>query len=94
MRRKTISEVMDSCVKELCRRVNAPFPPPEGVRYEVDDFTWTEAEQDDFAKWLGDYLYSLSMFKYKGKKNIAKEVSWFIFMYGWKCEEKTKETEE
>jgi hypothetical protein len=92
--RDNVKKILNHIVEELCRRVKAPYPPPDATKYDVDDFTWTEEELENFRKWLSDYLYSIPMFKRRGKKYIAKEVEYFIFQYGWDYDKETKKTEE
>jgi hypothetical protein len=83
MRRKTITEIFNSCVVELCNRVNLPFPPKDGEVYEVSAATWTEQEEQNFREWMIKYLGKTSAFKYHSKKRIAEEVEYFLFAYGW-----------
>ena len=60
---------------EMCKRV--------GLKYEDVDFskegwymahTWTEQEQDDFRKWLGEYLKkhkNVGKRKYRGQDGLS-----------------------
>ena len=52
---------------------------------------WTAPQENDFKKWLTDYLYNnklarieLMTYSYKNKKNCIKAANEFIFNYGWK----------
>lgn len=53
-----------------------------------EDKVWTEAEQEDFQAWLGQFL---SDHKYVGKRKYRTqnhgyyEAGKFIFQYGWKA---------
>ena len=78
------SEYFDDIAGELCRRVGLAFPPPAGTKYEVEDATWTEAEENDFKEWLIVYLKTVPLFKRRGVPYIKKEADWFIFQYSWK----------
>jgi len=80
----TDKEVFEVLAKELCRRVNAEYPPPEGTIIKPTDYSWTETEECDFKEWMKKYLFTAPMFKQRGKQYIAKEADWFIFQYGWK----------
>ncbi len=73
---------MEKVSEELCRRVGLPFPPPKGVKYAVDDATWTQEEEDDFKIWLRAYLNK--RYKHMTKRSLDRQVSWIIFGYGWK----------
>lgn len=84
---KDAKEIFDVLAAELCQRVGLDYPPPVGSKYEVTDATWTETDQNDFIEWMRKYLSKTQPFKRMGKKYIEKEIQWFIFQYGWKCEE-------
>lgn len=71
--------------EELCRRVNLPYPPPEGKRYDVSkDANWTEAEEADFKQWLIAYLRATPAFKRMSKKSIENWAGWIVFDLGWR----------
>ena len=67
---------------ELCRRVGVEYPPPK--KLNVEDYEWTQEEEDDFEKWMTNYLKTVPSFRRMGLPYIKKEVDWFIFQYGWK----------
>lgn len=76
---------------EMCSRV--------GVKYEDIDFAeegwfrkhqWTEEEQENFHKWLGDRLTEWKCTrkgKYRGQPHGYYEASKFILEYGWMTSE-------
>ena len=71
--------------QELCRRVNLPYPPPEGKHYDVSkDATWTEAEEADFKTWLVKYLRTIPTLKRMRKSAVENWAGWIIFDLGWK----------
>uniref|UniRef100_A0A6M3XPN1 Uncharacterized protein n=1 Tax=viral metagenome TaxID=1070528 RepID=A0A6M3XPN1_9ZZZZ len=92
MKGKSRQEIFDFIAAELCRRVGCPWPPEHKV--EVDDYTWTLAEEEDFRQWIATYLKTTPLFKRRGKKEIMREADWIIFQYSWKCTDggKWKET--
>jgi len=75
----------DIIAKELCNRVNLPYPPIEGHKYKVDATKWTITEEEDFRQWLITYMKTIPRYRRRGIKWIQKTVAWFIFQYGWKC---------
>ena len=71
--------------EELCRRVNLPYPPPEGKRYDVSkDANWTEAEEADFKQWLIAYLRATPAFKRMTKRYAEDWAGWIVFDLGWR----------
>ena len=70
--------------KELCRRVNLPYPPPNGPYDVSKDATWTEAEEADFKIWLVKYLRKIPGLKLMRKTAIENWAGWIIFDFGWK----------
>ena len=87
-----VNKHLEIILKEMCKRV--------GANYNDIDFKdkewytrheWLEEEQEDFHKWLVDYLYNntearkeILRYPRKNKKLINKAVTWFLFDYGWK----------
>ena len=82
-------------LKEMCKRVDADF---EKVNFKSKTWyskcSWTEAEQNDFKKWLVKYLKKNSEARREMMENpttiskiIDKFANMFIFNYGWKTEE-------
>lgn len=78
------TKTFDTIATELCRRVSCPYPPPKGMVIQPQDYAWTEAEENDFRKWMMGYLKTVPMFKRMGKPHMRKEVAWFILQYSWK----------
>jgi len=52
--------------------------------------TWTQADEDDFRKWLADKFYKSEHFRVYSakarKKIVEKEVGYFMLMWGWKTD--------
>jgi hypothetical protein len=87
--KNTLSKIFDNCAKELCRRVGVIYPIETGEIIEPYHYEWTAEEEKDFMEWMKGYLKTIPYFKRMGVKYIDKEISWFIFQYGWKYKEKT-----
>lgn len=54
-------------------------------------YCWTKEKQEEFKKWMVDYLYNetnarkeIFGFGVRLKKVIKKNVSYFLFNYGWR----------
>jgi len=91
-KKKKFEKHLSLILKEMCKRV--------GVKLKDIDFNdqqwfmkheWTEKEEQDFKKWLVDYLYgskeardSIMAYPRKVKKSCEDVASWFILDYGWK----------
>lgn len=83
-------EHSDIILKELLRRVG------QEDQFGTFDFsregwfleyTWTPSEEDDFRKWLGEFLvkhkYAMKG-KYRGMNAGYYQAGKLIFNYGWK----------
>lgn len=69
-------------LKEMFKRVGEKYPNPKLTNQKewYTKRTWTEAEEDDFRKWMKDYLKK----KYRwNNKTIQKEIAMFLLMWGW-----------
>jgi hypothetical protein len=78
-------------MKEMCRRVNAPYKEMDFTKKDwYLEYSWSAEEQLDFEKWLVDYFYKNNEARRelltvpKNKVMIIKAVSWFVLSYGWK----------
>lgn len=83
------SEHLKEILIQMCKRV--------GVSYDEIDFsnpiwfeqyTWIEKEQEDFQKWLGEFLTKRKYTKkgkYRNQPHGFYEAGKFIMNYGWKC---------
>ena len=87
---ENMTEELKTILNEMCSRVNAN---PEEIDFKSSDwylkYTWTEEEQDDFIKWLSDFLYNNSKVRKvfsvsKSKKYCNKVSGKFVSNYGWK----------
>ena len=85
--------------EELARRVGVTLEeleltPDEGTRWgwPYDKYSWSEAEEQEFRKWLEDYMYQNRKkleLGYSSKGRIKRyEVPFFLLMYSWKDKEK------
>ena len=89
-----MNKYITTILKEQFRRVNADFPTDEKYFKKENwfwDKEWTTEEEQDFKKWLFDYMIKnkrarqeLMMFTSKSKKNVKRFVDEFIMDYGWK----------
>lgn len=78
-------------LKEMCKRVKAPYKVVNSTNDWYRKYFWTEKEQEDFAKWMVDYFYNnreareeiLAFPMFKTKKRIKSAVNFFLFCYGW-----------
>jgi hypothetical protein len=83
-------------LKEMCKRVGTSI---DKVNFTKPGWftkhSWTEQEQEDFMKWLIDYLSESRLARVEilnipisDSRTIERAASLFIFEYGWKlkCE--------
>lgn len=77
-------------LEEMCSRVEA-----KNVDFKKKDWfwekSWSEDEQEDFRKWMVEYLMEnkearLELMRYprKIKKNIDRFTKIFVLNFGWK----------
>lgn len=92
MENKKFGKHLTIVLKEMCKRVKAPY---SKIDFSSDDwfrqYEWTEEQEKDFFKWLVDYLHTnkeareeITYSYIKTKKELKKVVDFFIMMYGWK----------
>jgi len=65
-------------------------PDGDNWRWPYEKYTWREDEEEDFRKWLVDYVYKnkkkLGM-SYMTKKQIReKEVPYWLLQFAWRYE--------
>lgn len=74
------------CLKEMFKRVGEKYPNPELTNKNgwFTLRTWTQADEDDFRKWMKQYLKKHTLFK---NRAIDTEISWFLFAWGWKVKD-------
>lgn len=74
---------------EMCSRVGVLYSKEFFVKENwYEQYTWTEKEQEEFRKWLGDFLTKhkyTTKGKYRGQPHGYYEAGKFIFIFGWKC---------
>ena len=95
MNNKTIKKVL----KKMCKMVNADF---NAINFSDKDwfhlYQWTEKEQDEFKKWLIEYMQNNNeackvltnkgknflKLKKRNKTGFEQFADTFIFWCGWK----------
>ena len=90
--KEEFSESLIVILKEMCRRVGATY---EDIDFEKEgwfrEYEWTENEEEDFKKWLVNYLYNstkarreLTTIGHKNKKWCQTFADFWSFNYCWK----------
>ena len=82
---------LETILNEMCSRVNANL---KDIDFKSKDWylkhTWTEEEQDDFIKWLADFLHTNNkarkLFNIIGNsgKQCKRGAMLFNLYFGWK----------
>ena len=101
--KKEFGKHLTIILTEMCRRVDVRFEDvnfsKQGDKEWFQKYEWSEEEQDDFKKWLVDYLYKstearreLTEIFSKNKRQLTRAAEMFCFSYGWKFK-KGKEDE-
>jgi len=78
----TQESVTEEGLVEMFRRVGRTYPDPKltKLRDWYTRVSWTEADQEDFRKWLVAHIRK----KLRWKKKLAENsASWFLLMWGW-----------
>ena len=86
------SEHLQVVLRKMCEIVNAD---PDSIDFSNDKWfylhQWTVEQEQEFIKWLSDYLYETKGARqeflthpYKNKKNCEKAAREFTWNYGWK----------
>lgn len=95
---KDMSDGLKLVIKELCKRVKAPYTKINfGVVGWQYMYTWSAKNSDEFKKWLIDFLYhapakirrDVLAHNIKNKKYIADAVDWFMLDYSWGFDKET-----
>ena len=78
-------------IKELCKRVDKK---PEDINFKKKDwfrdYSWTKQEEDDFIRWLADFLRKnkyVILKRYRGQDAAINEASKIVANYGWVVKE-------
>ncbi len=88
-------------LKEMCKRVGAYISVVGWADTKGHDpnwywkYQWSKEEEDDFEKWLADYLYAnketqrvlLRGYGSQTKKDCKEAAEEFVCQYGWTVEE-------
>ena len=87
----TDNEYLNEVLEEMCDRVGAKFKDFDFSGQWFQTHSWTEKEQEDFIKWLTNYLYNnkeareeILARNIRLKSHIKKAANEFVFTYGWK----------
>lgn len=79
-------------LREMCRWVDADY---DKIDFKSPnwfwEYEWTESQENEFVKWLADYLYKNIEARFeimrcarKHKESCLKAAKEFIWVYGWK----------
>lgn len=89
-----MNKKLEKVLKKMFKLVEADYPEDESYFKEPGwfwDYSVTEKQQDDFRKWMIDYLEKdrearIEMFDMRRKNSrlIKKGVDEFIFQFFWK----------
>ena len=91
---------LDIIMQEMCSRVGVDWKKIDATKDDwYSKYTWTEKEQESYAKWLVDYLGSnkdarielMAFPSLKDKKSLRKVVDMYLLNYGWKCKYNTED---
>ena len=77
---------------EMCKRVGADA---DKIDFKEEGWfmqhSWTQSEEEDFIKWVTDYLYTDKQARIdimnspsKRKGTCKKAATYFVWNYGWK----------
>lgn len=80
---------LEEILKEMCNRVGADKATLDTSKPDwYWEYSWTEVQQEDFRKWLAEFLIANKYFKktmkYKGVNAAYYYSGKFIADYGWK----------
>ena len=86
------NKTLEIVLKEMCKRVGANY---NKINFKKEGwfrtYEWSEEEQNDFKKWIINYIYmnrfareKLLAFPIRSKKLITEAVTRFLLDYGWK----------
>ena len=91
---KTTIEIRTEILKKQCEVVGADFDKLDFISPESRwfmEYSWTKEQEEEFKKWLIDYMKALSKQDYyqlsnytKNKTNMKKIAEEWCFNYGWK----------
>ena len=89
MKKLSNGQICEECLKEMFRRVGAEYP-NESLTNQPEwynKYQWTEAEQDDFCKWMKAFLKKHSHWR---GKTLDFEVGMFLLNWGWRTKDVVK----
>lgn len=90
-----MNKYLIAILKEMCQIVGANQSQIDFKRPRwFHSFTWTKVEEDNFVKWLTDYIHKnkearslLTTIHNNTKKNCNIFAKQFVWNYGWKINE-------
>ena len=80
-------EITDLLLREMFRRVSAPWPPDSSDREWFRKHTWTQKECDDFKEWAIVTVLNHRGTSRLSKKHVEYQVGLFLLNYGWSIKE-------
>jgi len=83
---------MEIILREMCARVGANYNNIDFLgRSWFMLYEWTKTQENDFTKWVGNYLYNnkearagLLSHPTKNKTRCKRAASEFVWNHGWK----------
>lgn len=88
MEEKIMGKHLKAILKEMCKRVKAPYTKMNFSKKNwFLTYSWTEEEENDFREWLIKYVkkdkYARMELAGRSHCDVNKLVNEFIFNYGW-----------
>jgi hypothetical protein len=86
MKKLSNGQICEECLKEMFRRVGLEYPNEELTKDPkwYTKYTWTEAEENDFRKWMLAFVKKHARWT---AKHAAYEVGMFLLNWGWSSKE-------
>ena len=82
-------KIVEDCLIEMFKRVGLKYSYSEVLEYaKQDDWymtkTWSDEQEKDFTAWMDELLKKCTPWT---KDTRAKELGFFMLMWGWKRED-------
>ena len=97
MKNKKFGSHVEIILKKMCEYVNVNY---DDLDFHNDEdpyywkHMWTKRQEEDFRKWMADYLYNntearkeVMKFPIKRKKSCEGVANFFVFNHGWKLKD-------
>ena len=83
--KKVTEQHLEDILTKMFEVVGETYSPAavEGPEWYLK-YSWTNEQQQEFCKWLTEYIYKEWKFS---KATSAKEAKAFIFNYGWRLDD-------